>query len=63
MPDVPTDDDAPEEKPAGKPVLCPACGARMRFEGGTSTHDLYAEKFVCPECGRVEYRSYGRGSV
>jgi hypothetical protein len=35
----------------------------MRFDGGASTHDLFAERFVCARCGRVEYRSYGRGSV
>jgi hypothetical protein len=35
----------------------------MRFDGGASTHDVFSERFVCARCGRVEYRSYGRGSV
>lgn len=54
----------PEDQPSeGKAVTCSNCGARMRFVEGKVTHDLYAEKFVCPSCERVEYRSYGRGSV
>jgi hypothetical protein len=35
----------------------------MRFDGGESTHDLWAERYTCPTCGRITYRSYGRGSV
>lgn len=57
------DDSTREPDPPVKAVVCGACGTRMRFEEGSITHDLYAEKFVCPACGRVEYQSYGRGSV
>jgi len=42
---------------------CATCGGRTRFAGGESTHDLYAERFICLECGRETYRSFGRGSV
>jgi hypothetical protein len=61
MPDEP--DDVSEDRPPGKAVMCSACGSKMQFVEGKVTHDLYAEKFVCPSCDRVEYRSYGRGSV
>ena len=42
---------------------CAHCGGATRFAGGVSTHDLYAERFVCGDCGRESYRSFGRGSV
>lgn len=58
MPDEPV-----EKPPEAKTLKCSSCGADMRFVEGKVTHDLYAEKFVCPGCERVEYRSYGRGSV
>ncbi|HJR19625.1 MAG TPA: hypothetical protein VJ922_07885 [Actinomycetota bacterium] len=41
---------------------CETCGEPTRFAGGMSTHDLYAERFVC-EAGHESYRSFGRGSV
>lgn len=58
---MPDDPEKPERE--AKALVCSACGANMRFVEGKVTHDLYAEKFECPSCGRVEYRSYGRGSV
>jgi len=42
---------------------CSACGGVTRFAGGVSTHDLWAERFVCESCGAESYRSFGRGSV
>jgi hypothetical protein len=42
---------------------CPHCGGETRFAEGVSTHDLFAERFVCSSCGRETYRSFGRGSV
>lgn len=41
---------------------CKTCGEPTRFVEGVSTHDLYAERFVC-EAGHDTYRSFGRGSV
>ena len=41
---------------------CKVCGEPTRFAEGVSTHDLYAERFVC-EAGHDTYRSFGRGSV
>lgn len=50
--------------PAGRRAPnCPQCGTPMRFEGGTSTHDLWAERYECPTCGAESFRSFGRGSV
>lgn len=55
--------------PEGEPGLgrvgpeCPHCGGVTRFAGGVSTHDLWAERFVCESCGRETFRSFGRGSV
>ena len=57
------------ETPGGEPGLgrtgpeCTHCGGVTRFTGGVSTHDLWAERFVCESCGRESYRSFGRGSV
>ena len=51
----------PERARSGPP--CAACGGTTRFDGGVSTHDLWAERFVCSSCGRETYRSFGRGSV
>ena len=49
---------------AGRPApTCPHCGARMEFKEGKQVHDLWAERFECPSCGREQYRTYGRGSV
>jgi hypothetical protein len=42
---------------------CSHCGGVTRFAGGVSTHDLWAERFVCGSCGRETFRSFGRGSV
>jgi hypothetical protein len=42
---------------------CSTCGGVTRFAGGMSTHDLWAERFVCESCGRESFRSFGRGSV
>lgn len=47
----------------GRAIRCPACDSMMSFAGGEATHDLYAERFVCPSCGHETYRSFGRGSV
>jgi hypothetical protein len=59
----PTNDD-PQPVERGRPgPACPACGGETRFAGGSSTHDLYAERFVCASCGHETYRSFGRGSV
>jgi predicted RNA-binding Zn-ribbon protein involved in translation (DUF1610 family) len=49
--------------PAGRIPRCPSCVVVMRFADGMATHDLYAERYVCPNCGRETYRSFGRGSV
>lgn len=59
----------PEDNPTesvelGRPgPVCPHCGGETRFAEGVSTHDLFAERFVCSSCGRESYRSFGRGSV
>lgn len=73
------EDDAPKPRPdaphvapepaeaqprSARPVpRCRTCDIEMRFAGGQSTHDLWAERYVCPKCGRETFRSYGRGSV
>lgn len=49
--------------PRRSPPACEACGGETRFAGGESTHDLYAERFVCANCGAETFRSFGRGSV
>jgi hypothetical protein len=55
-------DPDPGSARAGPP--CGNCGATStRFVEGVSTHDLYAEKFVCDSCGHESFRSFGRGSV
>jgi hypothetical protein len=54
------DDQAPPRRSAPR---CDRCGGETRFAGGESTHDLYAERFVCVDCGAETYRSFGRGSV
>ena len=48
---------------AGSAPACSRCGNATTFVEGLSTHDLYAEKFVCGTCGAESYRSFGRGSV
>ena len=60
-----SDVDAPEEEPGLGRIGpdCPHCGGVTRFSEGVSTHDLWAERFVCEACGRDSYRSFGRGSV
>lgn len=55
-------DEEPRVEPA-RGARCEACGGETRFDGGVSTHDLYAQRFVCVSCGRETYRSFGRGSV
>jgi hypothetical protein len=52
-------------KPSGGRTApaCSHCGGETMFAGGESTHDLYAERFVCRTCGGETYRSFGRGSV
>ncbi len=45
------------------PPHCERCGGETRFAGGESTHDLYAERFACMDCGAETFRSFGRGSV
>jgi len=58
-----TEDTIPNAR-AGVPAPhCPACGATMHFSEGKQIHDLWAERFECPSCGREMYRTYGRGSV
>jgi len=52
-----------EAEPRRATPPCSACGSATRFDGGVSTHDLYAERFVCTSCGAETYRSFGRGSV
>ena len=42
---------------------CAGCGGQTSFAGGESTHDLWAERFVCRACGHETFRSFGRGSV
>ena len=59
-PDEPFADDA---RPRRSPPSCDRCGGETRFAGGESTHDLYAERFVCSNCGAETFRSFGRGSV
>jgi hypothetical protein len=54
---------ADPDTPMGRTPRCPTCELPMRFADGVATHDLYAERFVCPNCGRDAYRSFGRGSV
>lgn len=44
-------------------MRCPECDAPMRADGGEQTVDRWVERFVCEDCGRTEYRGYGRGSV
>lgn len=61
-PDGSTEPEA-RDTTARRTIECPTCGHKMRFEGGSSTHDLWAERYRCPSCGREEYRSFGRGSV
>jgi hypothetical protein len=50
---------SPEQRPG---PACSVCGEPTRFDGGMSTHDLYAERFVCGS-GHETFRSFGRGSV
>ena len=59
------DNPSPEASSAARrsPPPCDRCGGQTRFAGGESTHDLYAERFVCGSCGAETYRSFGRGSV
>lgn len=60
---APTEDE-PQDRGKGRlGPACPSCGGETRFAGGSSTHDLYAERFVCSSCGRETYKSFGRGSV
>jgi len=61
--DAPSGDETHDRGSGRAPPACATCGGRTRFAGGESTHDLYAERFVCLECGRETYRSFGRGSV
>jgi transposase-like protein len=57
------EDAAPAGAQGRKGPACPECGGETRFTEGVSTHDLFAERFVCSSCGRETYRSFGRGSV
>jgi hypothetical protein len=52
----------PAEGSTRSAPLCKRCGEATTFAEGISTHDLYAEKFLCP-AGHETYRSFGRGSV
>jgi hypothetical protein len=64
-PDVPhvSPSGAEGEGPTRAAPRCRACEGEMRFAGGVSTHDLWAERYVCPSCGHETFRSFGRGSV
>ncbi|MEX2556902.1 MAG: hypothetical protein WEB06_14905 [Actinomycetota bacterium] len=52
----------PAEGSTRSAPTCERCGEATTFAEGISTHDLYAEKFLCPS-GHETYRSFGRGSV
>jgi hypothetical protein len=60
-----TGDETTEGAETGRrsPPSCERCGGETRFSGGESTHDLYAERFTCVDCGTDTFRSFGRGSV
>ena len=61
---VPSDEQPLPPARAGRPApACPSCGTAMAFKEGKQVHDLWAERFECPSCGREQYRTYGRGSV